>query len=350
MSYLPRDIYKSKGLLEDLNPFIDSDPDFKYEDFVSSVMNTLSQNGGVYDFVPGFRLVTMVGSADIIGSTNNLTPEQFLYIADAANKNGTFVLPEYITREDFIAYILAFMGSDYINREIGICSFDNSNFSGLLEFASTLPSAASMDYSTIISLRSTELSKLLSGSQLFKIVETGYPVGEVLINRGLFGENVSYVDFPVSSGSGCAMTPFVQLGMSTKSENKDAIWEFFRFLINDEFQRKIFNLYQAFPIIMKNLNESLKDEVDLFSENGLRLSVYDGQSEAIIDCGFPDEKVIVDIWNIINSIDCLNEYDNAVYDIIIEESQAFFAGAKTVEKTISLIQNRIQIYISEQYQ
>ena len=37
----------------------------------------------------------------------------------------------------------------------------------------------------------------------------------------------------------------------------------------------------------------------------------------------------------------------AMLDIIMEEAQSYFDGQKSVEEVSALIQNRIQIYISE---
>ena len=41
--------------------------------------------------------------------------------------------------------------------------------------------------------------------------------------------------------------------------------------------------------------------------------------------------------------------DDDVFRIVCEESEAFFAGDKTVEEVTGLIQNRVQLYLSERY-
>ncbi len=41
------------------------------------------------------------------------------------------------------------------------------------------------------------------------------------------------------------------------------------------------------------------------------------------------------------------QIDSKMLDIIMEEAQSYFDGQKSVEEVSALIQNRIQIYISE---
>lgn len=52
---------------------------------------------------------------------------------------------------------------------------------------------------------------------------------------------------------------------------------------------------------------------------------------------------------LLNEIDNVAIYDETVLGIIDEEASAFFAGEKTAEETASIIQSRVQLYVSEQF-
>ena len=43
----------------------------------------------------------------------------------------------------------------------------------------------------------------------------------------------------------------------------------------------------------------------------------------------------------------MRDYDSAIYAIIDEEAQAYFAGSRSLDDTVTIIQNRMQLYIDE---
>ena len=50
-----------------------------------------------------------------------------------------------------------------------------------------------------------------------------------------------------------------------------------------------------------------------------------------------------------NSIERSNVFfDNNIYNIVEESCGPYFAGDRTMDDTITLIQNRVQLYVSEQ--
>lgn len=51
--------------------------------------------------------------------------------------------------------------------------------------------------------------------------------------------------------------------------------------------------------------------------------------------------------DLFNSIETINLYDPTVYDIVYEACGPYFAGDKTIDETITLIQNRVSLYLNE---
>ena len=47
------------------------------------------------------------------------------------------------------------------------------------------------------------------------------------------------------------------------------------------------------------------------------------------------------------SIDSLYGYDQSIYAIIEEQIGAYFAGDKSLDETVKLIQNRASLYVNE---
>ncbi len=53
------------------------------------------------------------------------------------------------------------------------------------------------------------------------------------------------------------------------------------------------------------------------------------------------------IRRIINSIDKIQLRDNTLHDIVLEIVGAYFAGDKTLDDTVALVQNRATLYVNE---
>ena len=49
----------------------------------------------------------------------------------------------------------------------------------------------------------------------------------------------------------------------------------------------------------------------------------------------------------LNSIDKIQLYDASIYNIIEENATAYFAGDKTLDEAVDLIQRRVALYVSE---
>ena len=67
-----------------------------------------------------------------------------------------------------------------------------------------------------------------------------------------------------------------------------------------------------------------------------------------IDIGNMSKEEVESCKEFILNIDSPVQYDNKVYEIVEEEAQSYFEGKQTAQEAADMMQNRIQIYISEQ--
>lgn len=80
------------------------------------------------------------------------------------------------------------------------------------------------------------------------------------------------------------------------------------------------------------------------------VGVMDGQHfNTTIPLATLDESKKERAIQIIQSIDCVNEYDSNLFDIIWQEVNAYLGGSKTAEQAAATIQSRASIYMAEQY-
>ena len=53
------------------------------------------------------------------------------------------------------------------------------------------------------------------------------------------------------------------------------------------------------------------------------------------------------IMSLYNAVDSFGYADSNLSDIVAEEAGAYFAGDRTIERTVELIQNRVYLYVNE---
>ena len=62
--------------------------------------------------------------------------------------------------------------------------------------------------------------------------------------NGYFGEEISYIGFPSDTETGAVVEADEQYLLSAKSEHLEGAWEFVRYYLTEEYQRKVI----GFPV------------------------------------------------------------------------------------------------------
>lgn len=330
--------YISNGLIADLKPWFERDPEISYNDMLPSAVAALEQDGKLYDLVPSFTVTTVFSSDDRIGHTAHLTINDFL---DIAEQNGAEqMFGAGMTREGFLTRLIAYTGAEYVDRVHGTCRFDSPEFVRLLKYIAQLPEEKEQALG--------DWERIYFGKQNLYCTGGGNLIRWICYADAVFGGESRSIGFPTSSGNGVAMTPTIRLGMSAKSEVQKGVWAFFKFLLSDSFQYKVSDV----PMMQSALDRVMEKWVsDMAGEKAIGLvGVMDGQHfNTTVPFAAPDESTKTRAIQIIASIDCVNEYDSNLFDIIWQEFNAFLGGGKTAEQVATTIQSRASIYMAEQY-
>ncbi len=77
--------YISKGLLTDLNPFIEKDKDISREDYFENIFDIYSTDGKLYQLVTDFNITTLVGKQSDLGDKSGWTFDDFFKFAEGKN-------------------------------------------------------------------------------------------------------------------------------------------------------------------------------------------------------------------------------------------------------------------------
>ena len=330
--------YVSKGLISDLKPWFEQDSEINYEDMIPSATAALERDGHLYDFVPSFTVTTVFSSEDRIGKTEHLTISDFLDLAQQHGAQQMFGAG--MTRDGFLTRLIAYTGKEYVDRVHGTCSFDSPEFVRLLQYLSQLPEEKDETLG--------DWERIYFGQQDLYCTGGGNLIRWICYADSVFGGESRSIGFPATNGNGVAMTPTIRLGMSAKSEVQDGVWAFFKYLLSDSFQYKVGDV----PMMQNALDRIIEKWVsEMDGEKALGLvGVMDGQRfNTTIPLATLDDNKKERAIQIIQSIDCVNEYDSNLFDIIWQEVNAYLGGGKTAEQAAATIQSRASIYMAEQY-
>ena len=354
VSQLPYRQLASKGLLEDLYPYIDADKELSREDYFPNVLKALEVNGGLYQVITGFNVQTLIGASSVVGDKPGWT-YQDMKDALAKMPAGCEPMDMYTTRGDLLRILLCTDLDHYVDWSSGQCSFESQDFLDLLEFTAQFPAEIPDDLEW-----ESSSTRIAEGRQMLTTAYL-YSVDSMIWNDVQFGETgCTYIGYPTNNGVGSYMYLSSGYAMSANCRDKEAGWEFLRSFITYENQK---NSWDGIPLSTKVYQEKLEEAMtpqyemnekgecvldergdkipqpvgSIWMENGGELEIYSMTQEQA-------DK----LWEAVTTCDKVWEEDEAIYSIVFEQAQAYYSGQKSAEEVARLIQSKVTIYVNEQ--
>ena len=233
----------SKGVLEDLYPYIENDAELKREDFFPNVLKAIEVDGKLCSTVSGFYINSAIGAASVVGDEPGWTYDEFNE-ALASMPEGCTAFDQYVTRDGILSTCLALDMADFVDWHSGKVNFDNPEFIKLLQFANSFPDEFDWENYDWSKEESTE-NRLAQGRQML-VQTSAYSIDDIFYNNytQFLGGKITYIGYPTAHGTG-NMISFSDSGyaMSSKTPYKDACWQFLRgFLTKDYQTSNVFSL------------------------------------------------------------------------------------------------------------
>ena len=301
------------SIYEDLIPFFDADPEFSRESIVPALLTAMLREDDKLYWMPyEYSIFSFFAPIDLVGDRTNITLEEAERIAES---NELFVFDDMISREWLLEMACNILINQYIDLTAGTCNFENADFIALLE----------------------ECNKHRSETEPYE----PEPIRCLLYRNYLFGvesfewvlqHHQTFIGFPITGESIGVIIPNLQFAISAQSEYKEAAWEFIRYILSSEKQQEVYN----FPVLHK--------ELELQIEKAITGKLVNRQGKEIRF----DQSDVGRLWDMIERSSYLIYNDKTILNIIQEEASVYFAGDKTVEEVVRIIQSRVQTYVSEQ--
>ncbi|NLO47808.1 MAG: extracellular solute-binding protein [Clostridiales bacterium] len=331
--YLPTQLYIKKGILLDLYPYLDNDPDLNRDCIFEGILSAYERNGALYEAPSSFTLTCFIGIKEVVGETPGWQMDDMLSLLESMPSETEGILGQ--NKEQMLVLLSLFAFDDYIDWDTGVCTFESESFISLLKYLAVVPDISS-DYDPE-RLKNKEALLLTNGiSSIFSISAF----------RAFFGDSYVIKGFPVQNGSGNYFTKGGSvLGISSTCKNKDAAWSFVRNMFTEEFennQRMI-----GLPVSIAAFEKLAERKLSFFqNDQAHEETVLLGNQQVIIKK--PAEDDITLLVDLINSCDRAMNNNEVVASIVKEECGAYFAGDKSAEETARVIQSRVNTYINEQ--
>lgn len=330
--------YASKGVLADLKPFFEKDPEMKMEDLSPALVALSECDGGLYELAPCFELYTLGGDRSIVGETDEWCLERFYELAEQHGLKKLF--GGMMTRERFLESYLMFDHS-LVDYEQGRCDFEQEDFIKMLELSAPLLAEKEIQGSRNI------WGELYTGETCLALMSlSDDSVGTVAYLDTIFSDDVQFVGFPTKEGSGTLISPSYRFAICEGSANKEEAWDFFQFVLSETVQSDK-SLMPGIPAVITCMEARLKSLVAR-NQDG-KLITYYQKVDVIIPPRPADEKTLEKIRNLVKIEDGFAQLDGSVVQVVEQEAEKYYAGILSSQEAAANIQSKVSIYLSEQY-
>lgn len=309
--------YISKGLLVDMEEYINEDPDISLEDIVA--IKALRSLGGIFIIDAGIQIEGYCGLRSRFGDRQGWTLEEYEEI-ESSLEDGQFMVYNVPQKKFFNDLALRYARTA-IDWENGACDFNNDNFLSIFSISSRVGEYLESPDNLLIGPPGTFLGNSTLVASRFCTLD----VFELAwIEKGA-GEEITPIGWPsVDGNSGCEINFGYPIGVVSKGEHIDGCWEFVKYLITEAPNSFGLSIYR--PRLMQQIAEAQKNDK-------LPVQMTDKQAAALV--------------NLADSVEQIGLFDSTVQSIIMQIGTEYFDGKINAQEAANIIQGKITIYLGE---
>ena len=362
MDVIPLHKFVKSGVLENLEPYMDGDPDFNRNDYRLNILEALRCRGGTWflplDYIFNYYAydATLVPAqlAARFGIDKAWSAEELLALGvplyDGSYK--LFNATDFVNGPGGMFYqLLSENMASFVNLETGRPNFTDGGFVRLL---SSVGDYGRQGYIPrgITGTRDAEqlMRQMMSAPTdrfFFKLNSNINLISQFLRSIGLMvrmatGGIAQAIDSDDEiagiQANADGSVPFrydMAFGINSRSKNREAAWAFMKFLLSKEMQ------LSTNPYYLSLNNEARGEKAELaFFLNSPSRTPNAQQRQAL-------EAYRATVERLSDSINSYLVRDASINDMIIAEAQYFFDGSRNADEVARIIQNKADLYLSE---
>lgn len=312
--------YISIGLYEDMSNYITNSQKINEDILLENVLEAMKTNDKLYTITPGFSISTLICKNEGSEKYNELNIQKMKQISNEL-ENGDLLLVAN-SKDELLSIMLEGNLSDYFNLENGTCQFNSEDFKQLLEFCNEFQ---------FDNIENLDKQELIHQNKMSLVSETNFIPSDIINYRNLFGDEITYIGYPNNNGSNSYFVFENQIGIYSNSNKKDGAWKFIEMILSYDYQKRFIDIYSDDSLIpsRKDCYNELLD--NMISSEEIKISIEEKDNFS----------------KMVNSTQKCSSYDITVMKIILEESQVYFNGKKSIDEIVNLIQSRCETYMNE---
>lgn len=321
------------GYLQELTDILDDE-----DGLWTAAMECGRIDGVTYGIPYAGQLFFATYSEKLTGGRENWTIREFMQAVEASDAE---ILQYGFSGADIVFYygLLDNDNAELIDWENGESHLTEDLFLEILGFASR--------YADRGQILQEDVGEALKEGRIAAEGSVCLELSELNYREACFEGEPANIGFPRSEGNGIYVTPNM-LYVNAGSEVKDGAYEFLRFLVSEEGQRRYVERNRAgdsaslMPVRLELLEEMTALEMRKAGETTARsatgvLFAKDGFTQA--------QKERFD--RLLERAEPGDWYAAEIMSIVYEELEPYFAGQRTAAEAAANLDNRVQLYMDE---
>lgn len=348
-------LLNEKGALADISGILPKETE---EQIFKSVLEAGTIDGKLVGLASGINMSFFLVSKSM-WTKDSWTLEEFVDLVEEKEGEIDFAVEGdlYLNTPQFIMKYLTLMdlkNSPFIDWEKGESYFDSGLFKKTLEIAKrygVTPEKSAGSISEYEEEQKRIKESMDSGRAVAFVKNHVNGFKGFTDTMAFLGEDYFCVGFPTNGKSGNYLNCGGYLVVNKTAADMDAIYKFIQYLYNEENQRK-----GGADTIRKDVlkNAVIPHEVDLPQGGNMNNSkswnwAFDagGNTYYLLDSKQDGSSYLEDYLEFIDACVPAPVGTQEIEDIISEETEGYFSGEKDVDRTVEVIQRRVQLYLDE---
>jgi len=333
--------YASKGILTDLNKYIEKDGDISKSDYFENVFDLYSNDGKLCQIVTSFRVAGLAGTKEKLGEGTDWSYSDFFSLAD---QNQMFFMTG---RDELTNDLICSNLSEFIDFSKKTCDFNNDNFIKLAELIKKegVTKEEADDYynnnKMDMNWHDDYQNRFKENKCMAEYVNIG-SFGEITrFQQATIGGDAAFKGLPSDKASGILISADSTIGISSKSKLKDGAWEFVKSFLLEDYQDSMNEDYSdVFPVMRSSMTKLLDK------------AMKESDGDFITDMGYQslnpiDRATGENLISLIESSSRKVVSDSKIKDIITEELDSFYSDGQSAEEAAANIQKKVSLFLKE---
>ena len=332
-------LYASKNLFADLNTFIANDDSFQKEKYLDIMFTLPTKEDKLYYTFTSFSVDGVLTKKSTLNGKNGWTLSEMETILSSSPDGRAFFTNS--SQSEILHWLLGPSFSSIVDVPSRTSNLNSDYFKGILNLCKKY-GLSQAEWDSKMQMMEMSPQEWVSPPQQIKNGEISFAVVSYSAVEhwksvwNMSGTDITLVGFPGESDSNIVCDPYEFVAISAERKNQDIAWEFVKELFSLDGQE---NVYYGFPVLHEALEIAIEKEqkpdadIDLNEIPELTPLSSEGAEEL---------RKFVQSPTIISSA-----ADSQIRDIIMQESEAFFAGQKDIDETVRVIQERVTTYLNQ---